>query len=164
MAVNEEKQIRFDLPDSHSDNDERFVKFILRRFTKISAMRFFKLSFLSEYYHLLNGGDRLTSAEYRVVMGGVYSAELDSAIEAIDEIERTHVLISGERILTLSITEDFDVKLEDDDAVDRVNSVIDEYGTVPPDEIDGAIQDLPVYQRAKLGEILKIDEYVEEIS
>lgn len=161
------------IPNPHENlsviNDETeasvadLVQCLLSHFSHISTERLYKLAFLSEYKYFSDFDRRLTPASYEPVLSGCYSEEVQSAVEKlaseVEDIEKYDAKVGGESIEAIRIKNTNGCGL--DDAGERtVQYISEEYGEMPPDEINSLIRRLDIYQETNVGEVMDFDAYL----
>lgn len=141
------------------DEIEGLAKCILRGFSHISVERFHKLAFMIEYRYFYENEERLTPAEYELILDGCHSEELQSVVDELEGVSEKTVKIAGESVPTLEVQPEYGCGLNEN-AKNTVDFIVDEYGDAPRDEINDILQSLSIYQETNLGNILNFEEHL----
>lgn len=127
---------------------------ILHHFSNISIKRLHNLAFLIEFKYFEDNERRLTNADYRPYLEGVYSDDVDANLDPLEGVEERKVRISGERVSTLKVNKDFECEL-DEKGREIVDSIVSNYGEMPRNEIQRTIASTKIYEQVDSGEAIE---------
>jgi hypothetical protein len=132
------------------------AKCILSHYNQVSVTRLHNLAFLSEATYYYEKSAKLTPARHTVTMEGVYSKELEGVVNDLSTVEEGTVRIGGERIETLSVSDEVECPFDNDDAQEIVEDVVESYGTISQQDMNELIEGIEMYQETKLGQVLPL--------
>ena len=144
-----------------AENVQRVVECLLSQFNHISVERVHKLLFLIEYEYFEKNATRLTDATFEPYLDGVFSKEIEEAINEIDGVERKDVRIGRNRVDTLSVPNRINCNLEDE-LSERIRVGAMKYGEEPPKVVNKKISNVPIYQQATIGEEIEFKKEILE--